>query len=126
MKKIIYPAIISIDDGQYVVEFPDLPGCHTWGAVEQDEILEYAVEALSVHLETLIEEEEKLPKPTKLQDLQLKPGEFATLVEAKLGESTPSVKKTLTIPSWLNREATRRGINFSKVLKEALVEAIND
>jgi predicted RNase H-like HicB family nuclease len=125
MKKIIYPAVISFEDDQYVVEFPDLTGCQTWGATKQDEILYYAAQDLSGYVETLIEQGKTLPVPSKLQNLKLNDGEFASLVEANIAENSPSVKKTLTIPAWLNNEATKRGINFSKILRDALVEAIN-
>ena len=36
-----------------------------------------------------------------------------------------AVKKTLTIPEWLNEEATALGINFSQVLQDALKEQLN-
>lgn len=35
-----------------------------------------------------------------------------------------AVKKNCTIPFWLNEEAEARGINFSKVLQEALIQAV--
>ena len=35
-----------------------------------------------------------------------------------------SVKKTLTIPTWLNQAALEKGINFSQVLQEALLSKI--
>ena len=48
---------------------------------------------------------------------------FATLIQSDvdLAKNTKSVKKTLTIPAWLNQRALDKGINFSKVLQEALV-----
>lgn len=36
-----------------------------------------------------------------------------------------AVKKNCTIPFWLNEEAERQGINFSKVLQEALIQNLN-
>ena len=36
-----------------------------------------------------------------------------------------AVKKNCTLPFWLSEEAERRGINFSKVLQEALMKKIN-
>jgi hypothetical protein len=42
----------------------------------------------------------------------------------KDGSAEKAVKKTLTIPSWLNRAAERKHINFSAVLKDALMETI--
>ena len=36
-----------------------------------------------------------------------------------------AVKKTLTIPEWLNEAATRAGVNYSQVLQEALMRKLN-
>jgi hypothetical protein len=36
-----------------------------------------------------------------------------------------TVKKTLTLPSWLNIEAERCGINFSQTLQDALKQKLN-
>ena len=54
---------------------------------------------------------------------------FVNLVSVDVAEYarqhfTKSVKKTLTIPQWLNDEAKRRNINFSKVLQVALMNEI--
>jgi len=46
------------------------------------------------------------------------------LVEADLIKKSQAIKKTLTIPSWLNEMAESNHINFSKVLQEALMEKL--
>ena len=38
--------------------------------------------------------------------------------------SSKAVKKTLTIPKWLNEEAVSIGVNFSQVLQEALLAKV--
>ena len=38
--------------------------------------------------------------------------------------NSKAVKKTLSIPEWLNEEAISKGINFSQVLQEALIERL--
>lgn len=38
--------------------------------------------------------------------------------------NSKAVKKTLTIPEWLNEEAMTLGINFSQVLQDALMQKI--
>lgn len=38
---------------------------------------------------------------------------------------TKMVRKNVTIPSWLNYEAERSGINVSRVLQEALINVLN-
>jgi antitoxin HicB len=55
--------------------------------------------------------------------------ELITLIKCdtavyKKRNSGKAVKKTLTIPQWLNEEATAKGVNFSKVLQEALIHSI--
>lgn len=49
--------------------------------------------------------------------------EFDMLAYLKRNNSK-AVKKTLTIPEWLNEEATALGINFSQVLQEALIQKV--
>ena len=39
-------------------------------------------------------------------------------------DANRSVKKTLSVPAWLNDKALAMGLNFSKVLQEALLERI--
>lgn len=45
--------------------------------------------------------------------------------EYKKKLDTRSVKKNCTIPSWLNDKAEAAGINFSRVLQEALIEKLS-
>lgn len=47
-----------------------------------------------------------------------------TIEYAKM-HNNRAVKKTLTIPEWLNEAATRAGINYSQVLQEALMRKLN-
>lgn len=42
----------------------------------------------------------------------------------KKKHNSRAVKKTLSIPEWLNEEAMAMGINFSQVLQEALLMKI--
>ena len=68
---------------------------------------------------------ENIPKPSGLTDHQTPVGGFVNLVDVDTAEyrrenESRAVKKTLTIPSWLNVRAEKSGINFSQVLQEAL------
>ena len=47
------------------------------------------------------------------------------MLEYQKKHNSRAVKKTLSIPAWLNEEATAMGVNFSQVLQEALKEKIN-
>lgn len=115
-----YPAIIHHEDASYWIEFPDLDGCHTF-TESLDTLFDAAAEALSAHLSTLIDIGEIPPKPTAPDDIVYAEGDMITIVKALVQDKKRAVKKTLTLPAWLNTEAERRGINFSQTLQEALL-----
>ena len=72
------------------------------------------------------DENEPLPKPTSLSAVAKEREEdLVTLVDVDFDEyrrknDLRSVKKNCTIPSWLNYEAEKAGVNFSAVLQTAL------
>lgn len=119
-----YPAIVHKEEQSYWLEFPDLPGCQTYGDT-LNQTMEAAMEALGGYLLVLLEEEKKLPAPSEMDILQPEDG-FTTLVVCNINQykDTRAVKKTLTIPAWLNDMAVEKGINFSKVLQDALLSKI--
>lgn len=112
------------------VEFPDLPGVFTCGETEQ-EAYENAVEALGLHLFGLEEDGDEIPQPRKISELSLEQNHQVIvlvtvnmpLVRARVQRA--SVKKTLTIPKWLNDLGELNGINFSALLQEAIKEKLN-
>ena len=120
-----YPAIIHEEEGQCWVEFPDLEGCYSDGD-NLAEAAKNAEEALGLFLCSLIERGLPVPAPSNMSDVQPENG-FRTLVATepmKYHKNTRAVKKTLTIPEWLNEEAEKRHINFSSVLQQALLAII--
>ena len=46
------------------------------------------------------------------------------MMEYRKKHCSRAVKKTLSIPEWLNEAAIRAGVNFSQVLQEALIEKV--
>ncbi len=129
MKRWLFPACFRhIEGGSWSVDFPDLPGCVTAGDT-LEEALSMAREALSLHLYGMLEDGDAIPEssdPTRVD-----PGEnaFVAPVEglpdlARDEIRNRAVKKTLTIPAWLNEAAEARRVNFSQVLKEALIERV--
>jgi antitoxin HicB len=126
--KYVYPAIFVEDEGSIAVEFPDLKNCFTQGENMVD-ALEMASDVLSAKLVFMEDNGETIPVPTPIDQLSLEHGEYSTLVMAdtlayRKANSTKSVKKTLTIPSWLNEAAEKQSVNFSQVLQEALLNII--
>lgn len=130
MAKYIYPAIFTPEDeGGYSVVYPDLKGCYTCGDTLEDS-LEMAADALALMLVNLEDENKEIPVPTHIKALDLKDNEFATLVSAdtevyRKTLNNMAVKKTLSIPQYLNQAAMAAGINFSQVLQEALKEQLH-
>ncbi|MBN1241080.1 MAG: type II toxin-antitoxin system HicB family antitoxin [Spirochaetales bacterium] len=129
MKRWLFPACFRhVEGGSWSVDFPDLPGCVTAGDT-LEEALSMAREALSLHLYGMLEDGDAIPEssdPTRVD-----PGEraFVAPVEglpdlARDEIRNRAVKKTLTIPAWLNEAAEARRVNFSQVLKEALIERV--
>jgi len=123
--KTAYPAIMHEEDHAFWVEFPDLEGCYSDGDTLADAAVN-AEEALGAFLASLAERNIPAPPPTDIKTISPKDG-FVTLVATdpvKFYRSTKAVKKTLTIPEWLNTEAEKRHINFSSVLQHALISML--
>lgn len=129
--KLVYPACMyEEDDGSYSVEVPDLKGCCTQGNTLQ-ESLEMAQDAALGWILTSIEDDEEIPQASKIEDIKLENERgFKTLLLLDIDQYTQkygskqSVKKTLTIPSWLNKRAEKIGVNFSQTLQDALLSKI--
>lgn len=129
MNKLFYPAIFEPDeDGAFTVEFPDVNGCIT-GGDNMEDAYKMAFDALGLVLSYMVDNKESIPKPSNPQDIKLEQGQFLVIIEFdmlayKKKTSSRAVKKTLSIPEWLNEEAMILGVNFSQVLQEALIEKI--
>jgi len=120
--KYVYPVLLYPDDDKVGVTIPDLPGCHTFGNDTADTLLmaKDAIEMWLWHAENT-----KLPIPAASKTLPVGDNETLTLVAADTDEyrkanDTKSVKKTLSIPSWLNYQAEKANAPFSQILQEGL------
>lgn len=130
MMKLVYPAKFYYEkDGGYSVEVPDLVGCVTQGET-LEEAMEMAQDAALGWILTAIEEEEEIPKPSTMEEIKVGKEGFKTLLLLNIDEYTEkygskkSIKKTLTVPQWLNKRAEKLGINFSQALQEILLSKI--
>ncbi len=126
MKKLFYPAIFHIaEEGGYWITFPDFPECLTQGETMQ-EAYDMATDALGLVLTDDINADRELPPPSDIP--HVKDGVVVVIpydyVEYNRKFHNKSVKKTLTIPEWMNNEALRLNLNFSQVLQEALLTKI--
>ena len=136
----IYPACFYEEDNGYSVIFPDLNYLATDGK-NLEEAMKMAIDCLAGYLFTTKLDNETLVKPSKLnsidaykiaKELGFESNHcFVNLVSVDVDAYTKihfnkSIKKTLTIPEWLNKIAMSKHINFSQVLQEALIAKINE
>ena len=131
MAKYVYPAIFTPEEDGYSVRFPDIHNCFTGGA-DIAEALEMAEDVLCMMLYDKEMASEEIPLPSEVSQMQVQAGdkEFVTLVSCDTVEyrkfhDSRAVKKTHSIPSWLNEMAEQAGINFSGTLQEALKKQLN-
>lgn len=121
--KYVYPVIFEEDEeGDYNVTVPDIPGTFTCGDDMADAIY-MAEDVIAMMLADYEDEKKTIPVSSKIEDI--KTDGIVSLVVADTDEwrklvDNRAVKKTLSIPSWLNAKAEKAGLNFSQVLQEAL------
>ena len=131
MNMIHYPAMFhEAEEGGYWAEFPDLPGCFTQGE-DMNETYEMAKDALGLFLVDMVDKSEELPKASSLNDIKQENNSTIVMIpfnylEYKKTIKKKAVKKTLSIPEWLNDLAIKENMNFSQVLQEALIEKLVD
>lgn len=82
----VYIALVYRDEDTLRVEFPDLPGCHTFGHT-WDEMEAMAEEAASLYVEDMLAEGEELPKPTTLGKALLNSGNLLAAIRVKVPDS---------------------------------------
>lgn len=130
----MYPAIFYKEqDGMVSVVFPDLNHLATCGD-DLQEAMEMAIDCLAGYVYSAWEDGETLPAPTPMEEVDVHCEDdedddylsaFVSLVAVDVAEYADKhfekpVKKTLTIPDWLNRRALDKGINFSATLRNRL------
>lgn len=121
----VYPAIFTFDGNYYNVDFIDLKGCSTFGDSIQNAYL-MAQDAMGLFLDELT----NFPNPTlDFSSFNLQNNQFVSFVSIDMDEyrkkyNNKAMKKTLTIPVWLNNLSEKNNINFSQVLQEALKQKL--
>ena len=124
--KYVYPVLIKNEDGKFLVSVPDLSGCHTFGD-SFCEAIEMTRDAMAMWLCIAEDRNENIPKPTmnyKSDNGTVSYIDVDTIAYRRATDSK-AIKKTLSVPSWLNTQAELAGINFSSVLQSALMEQLH-
>lgn len=128
-----FTVVLHTDDGQrYGVIVPDLPGCFSAGA-NLDDALESVLEAIDLHVETLLQDGQNLPVRQSIADHQANPdyaGGVWAVVDAPVEKYFgPAEKINITVPrvilSRIDDYAKRHGMSRSGFLVEAARTAMH-
>ena len=130
-KKYFYPVIFEPEEVGVSVYVPDIPGCNTQGD-SLEEALEMVQEVIGLMLEG--KKPEEYPQASKPNEIKLDGSQFVMMVafdklaydmaEYRRKHRSKAVKKTLSIPAWLNNLAIDNDINFSNLLQRALINEL--
>lgn len=127
--KYLFPAIFTPEKkDMYSVRFPDIEGCYTCGDSLSDAV-NMAEDVLCLMLYDMENSNIDIPEPSNINDIKYDSNEFVSLIKCdtefyRKFYKNKVIKKTLTIPEWMNIAGTERGLNFSQVLQEALREKL--
>ena len=129
MAKYVYPAVFTEEESGYSINFPDLENCFT-SAETLGEGIKMANDVLCLMLYEMEESGEAIPAASSIHDIPVQKNEFVNFIACDTLEyrkffDNKAVKKTLTIPSWLNDMAERAGVNFSATLQAALKQQLD-
>ena len=129
--KYVYPAVFHAEpEGGYTIFFPDIEGCLSQGETIQ-ECCEMAEDALTLMRWDMEENHISAPSPTPINKVHKEnKDDIVTLVKAdtlayRRKYDTKAIKKTLSIPQWLDTMAQEKSVNFSNVLQQALIKELN-
>ena len=133
-RKVAYPIILKPDEEGYYVEIPDFDIATEGDTIA--EAMEMARDAIELESVSMEDNNEKIPSPSDLKDLDITKGTFAndgeTIVSFVDIDSaiyrkkidTKTVRRNVALPSWLNYEADQAGVNVSRILQEALMNVL--
>ena len=124
MAEYVYPAVFHANpDGSYTVVYPDLPGCITEGK-SLDNALGMAQDALTQWLSYLTEAKEAIPAASPRQAVRPEADEFVNLIRATVRDDR-AVKRTVSIPKWMDDKVSEAGLSLSRVLQDALKDRLS-
>ena len=120
----IFPSIFTQEDDGISIEFPDLKGCLPCGS-DLEESLINAKEAMALHIYSMEKDNEIIPTQTEIKDIKTNENQAIFFIDVWMPTfreaiENKAIKKTLTIPKWLDDLATQEKVNFSQVLQRAL------
>lgn len=124
MAEYVYPALFHAnDDGSFTITYPDLPGCISEGKSLANAMY-MAQSALTEWIEYLTDKKENIPPASAFDSMEITEGEFVNLIRAEIKDSR-AVKRTVSIPKWMDDKVIESGLSLSRVLQDALKDRLN-
>ena len=128
MKKGAYPIILEKTDDGYYVKIPDF-GIGTQGETIVD-AMEMARDAIGLMGIDLEDDGKQIPEPGSVK-VEVEKNNILTLVDIDFLEyrrrvDNKAVKKNCTIPYWMSVEADKKGVNYSRLLQEAIASVLGN
>ncbi|MDR1869461.1 MAG: type II toxin-antitoxin system HicB family antitoxin [Treponema sp.] len=119
----VYPAIFHRNkDESYTIIYPDLPGCISEGK-NLGNAMYMAQSALTQWIGYLIDKENKIPVASSAEKIKTSKNDFVNLICAEVRDAK-AVKRTVSIPKWMDDKVALSGLSLSRVLQDALKERL--
>ena len=124
MTEYVYPALFHPnEDGSFTITYPDLPGCISEGK-SLGNAMYMAQSALTQWIEYLTNKKQPIPAASNLQNIAVSQNEFVNLIRADVKDGR-AVKRTVSIPKWMDDQVSEAGLSLSRVLQDALKDRFN-
>lgn len=124
MAEYVYPAIFHPNsDGSYTITYPDLPGCISEGK-SLGNAMYMAQAALTQWIEYLSDKNQAVPSASSLSDIETASEEFVNFIRADIRDNS-AVRRTVSIPKWMDDKVSESGLSLSRVLQDALKDRLN-
>ena len=119
----VFPAIFHRnEDGSYTVIYPDLHGCISEGK-SLGNALFMAQSALKQWIGYLMDKDMEIPPASALEDIKTSTDELVNLICVDVNDAR-AVKRTVSIPKWMDDKVIQSGLSLSRVLQDALKEKL--
>jgi len=119
----VYPAVFhKNEDESYTIVYPDLPGCISEGKTLGNAMY-MAQSALTQWIGYLADKKQEIPKASSVQEVKTSTGEFVNFIRADVKDGR-AIKRTVSIPKWMDDKVVQSGLSLSRVLQDALSERL--
>ena len=114
----VYPAKFIPNSSGFTIVYDDIPGCISEGRNIANAV-EMAHVALYEYIEYLKDKGHEIPPASDMKDIKLEEGEFTSLIRVDI-KPERAVRRTVSLPRWMDDRVLHEGLSLSRVLQDAL------